>query len=101
MQARDHRRLVEANAEAVRELQAEARLLVGKAELLGTGPDLRDLVGRLPRLDERDGFVEPLAALLVGVELRPARSADAEAAVVAGPVAHERVDDVEERGIPR
>ena len=68
--ARDHRRLVEADADAVAELEAEAGLLVGEAELLGGRPDRGDLVGRHARPDERDRRVEPLAALLVRVELR-------------------------------
>jgi hypothetical protein len=34
VQPRDHRRLVEADADAVAELQAEARLLVAEAQLL-------------------------------------------------------------------
>ena len=70
VQARDHRRLVQADAEAVPELQAEAGLLAGEAELLGGRPDRRDLVGRHAGPDELDRRVEPLAALLVGVELR-------------------------------
>ena len=70
--ARDHRRLVEADAEAVPELQAEARLLVGEAELLRGRPDARDLVGRHAGAHELDRVVEPLAALLVGVDLRAA-----------------------------
>src|SRR4051812_14368044 len=93
---RDHRRLVEADAEAVAELQAEAGLLVGEAELLRRRPDARDLVGRATRAHELDGHVEPLAALLVGVQLRLRDAADVEGAVVAGAVAHEGVDDVEE-----
>ena len=95
--ARDHRRLVQADAEAVPELQAEAGLLVGEAELLRGRPDARDLVGRRAGAHELDGVVEPLAALLVGVDLRVRDAADVERAVVARPVAHERVDDVEER----
>ena len=50
-----------------------------------------------PGPNEVDRRVEPLAALLVGVELGGRRVADVERAVVARPVAHERVDDVEER----
>ncbi len=68
--ARDHRRLVQADADAVPELQAEARLLVREAELLRGRPDRGDLVRRRARPDELDRRVEPLAALLVGVELR-------------------------------
>ena len=97
VQPRDHRRLVEADAEAVAELQAEARLLVGEAELLRRGPDGGDRVGRHARPHEVDRVVEPLAALLVGVELRLVGAPHRERAVVARAVAHEGVDDVEER----
>src|SRR5437660_3114721 len=78
------------------ELQPKTRGLVLEAELLGARPHRRDLARGGPRLDQGDRVVEPLAAALVGIELRLVRSADAERAVVAGPVAHERVDDVEE-----
>jgi hypothetical protein len=40
--AADDRALVQRQAEAVAELQAEGRQLVGKAEFLGLGPDLGD-----------------------------------------------------------
>jgi hypothetical protein len=67
--ARDHGRLVEADADAVAELKAEAGFLVGKAELLRRRPDLRDPVRRHPGSNELDRRVEPLTALLVGIEL--------------------------------
>ena len=101
MDARDHRRLVEPDADAVPELETEAGLLVREAELLGGRPDLGDLVRRHARPHERDRGIQPLAALLVRVELRVADTADVERAVVARSVAHERVDDVEERLIAR
>jgi hypothetical protein len=40
--------------------------------------------------------VEPFAAFLVGVVLRRRGAADIEGAVIAGAVAHERLQDVEE-----
>ena len=83
------------------ELQAKAGLLVGEAELLRRGPHRGDLVGGDARLDELDGIVEPLAALPVGVDLGLVGAAHAERAVVARPVAHERVDDVEEGLVAR
>ena len=83
------------------ELKTEAGLLVGEAELLGSRPDLGDLVRRHPRPHERDRGIEPLTALLVRVELRMADAADVERAVVARPVPHERMDDVEERLVAR
>src|SRR5579885_1536639 len=99
--ARDHRRLVQPDAEAVPELEPEAGFLALEAERLRGRPDGGDLVGRRARPDERDRGVEPLAALPVGVELRPRDRPDVERAVVARPVAHERVDDVEERLVAR
>ncbi len=98
---RDHRRLVQADADAVPELESEAGLLVREAELLGGRPDRGDPVRRHPGPDERDRGIEPLAAPLVRVELRGADTADVERAVVARSVAHERVDDVEERLVAR
>ena len=99
--ARDHRRLVQADADAVAELEPEARLLVGEAELLRGRPDRGDLVRRHAGADEVDRGIEPFAAARVGVELRVRHPADVERAVVARPVAHERVDDVEERLVAR
>src|ERR1700710_713386 len=96
VQAGDHRRLVEADAKAVAELQAEARFLVGEALLLGGRPARGDLVGGDAGADQVDRVVEPLAALLVGVDLGLVGAADRERAVVARAVAHEGVDDVEE-----
>ncbi len=101
MDARDHRRLVEPDADAVSELETEAGLFVREAELLGSRPDLRDLVRRHPGPHELDRRIEPFAALLVRVELRVADAADVERAVVARAVPHERMDDVEERLVAR
>src|SRR5207342_2656518 len=83
-------------AEAVPELQPEARLLVGETELLRRRPDARDLIRRGAGMHEVDRFVEPLAALLVRIDLRTRHAAHIERPVIARPVAHERVDDVEE-----
>src|SRR5215218_6676468 len=99
--AGDHRRLVEADPEPVPELQSEARLLVREAELLPRRPHARDLIRRRAGADEVDRVVEPLTALLVRVDLRGRDTADVERSVVARPVAHEGVDDVEERLIAR
>src|SRR5256885_1087014 len=79
------------------ELEAEARLLVGETELLCGRPDARDLIRRHPGTYELDCGVQPLPALLVSVDLRVSHTADVECPVVTGPVAHERMDDVEER----
>ena len=55
-----------------------------------------DLVGRHAGLDERDRPVHPLAGFLVGRPLGAGRLAHAERAVVAGAIADEGHDDVEE-----
>ena len=62
VQARDHRELVQADAEPVAELQTERGVLVGEADLRRLGPDRRDLVGRHAGADEVDRSVQPLAA---------------------------------------
>src|SRR5262245_1275805 len=92
--ARDDRPLMNGAADAVSELQAKGAHFVGKAELLGLGPHTRYLVGRHARLDALDGPVEPVARLLVGVVLYRRGAADVEGAIVAGPVTHERLQDV-------
>ena len=51
------------------ELQPEAGLLAREPEILGGRPDRSDLVGGDAGPDELDRAVEPLAALLVGIEL--------------------------------
>jgi hypothetical protein len=85
----------------VAELQTEGGALVGQADLLRARPHGGDLVGRHARPDQVDRRVEPLAAATVGIELRRRRVADVERAVVAGAVAVEGVDDVEEDLIAR
>ena len=92
----DDRALVEEQADAVAELEPEALHLVVEPELLGLGPDARDLVGGHARAHQLDRLVDPLARLLVGVALGVVRPADHERPVVAGLVADERLDDVEE-----
>ena len=79
------------------ELQPERLHLAAEAELLGLRQQRRDLVGAHAGLDAGQPAVHPLAGLRVGVPLRRGRAAHRERAVVAGPVAVERVDDVEER----
>ena len=79
------------------ELQAKGGVLAGKTEFLGLRPDLRDGVGGHPRLDQRDGGVDPLAGLHIGVILHRRGAADVEGAVVAGAIALIALQDVEER----
>ena len=92
----DDRPLVEEQADAVPELQAEALHLVAEPELLGLRPDLRDLVGGHAGAHQLDRRVDPLARPLVGVALGVVGPADGERPVVARLVADEGVDDVEE-----
>ncbi len=54
-----------------------------------------------PGLISSIALVEPFARLLVGVVLHRRGAADIEGAVVAGAVAHERLQDVEERLVAR
>src|SRR4051812_22736978 len=93
----DDRSLVEEQADAVTELEPEAFHLVVEPELLCLRPDARHLVGGDPRAHELDGRVDPLAGLLVCIPLCVGALADDEGPVVAGLVADERMDDVEER----
>src|SRR5262249_55907850 len=95
--ARDDRALMDGAADAVAELQTERRHLVGKAEVLRLRPYAASLVGGDARLDQRDRVVEPFARAFVSVVLHARRAADVEGAVVAGAIAHERLQDVEER----
>ncbi len=100
-EARDDRTLVESETDAVAELEAERRQLVGEAELLRLRPDLDHGVGRDAGLDQVDRQIKPLAAALVGVVLGRRRPSDIEGAVVAGAVADEGVEDVEEGLVAR
>ncbi len=90
-----------ARPEAVPELQAEGGLLVGQPDVLRGRPEPGHLVGGHPGLDGADRGVDPLPRPGVGVPLGLAGPADAERAVVAGPVPVEGVHDVEERLLAR
>src|SRR6202048_483995 len=98
---RDDGPLMQGKAEAMPELQPERRHLVGEPEILRLRPDLADLVGGDPRLDQRDRLVQPFARLLVGVVLDGSSAAHIEGAVVARAVPHEGLQDIEERLVPR
>src|SRR5215470_5181703 len=101
VQPADDRPLVQTETDPVAEVEAEGAHLAVEADLLRLRKRARDLVGGDARLDERDRLVHPLARLLVGGDLRFRRASHAEGAVVAGPVADEGHDDVEERLIAR
>src|SRR3954453_19381874 len=101
VQPADDRPLVQTEPEAVGELQAERLHLAAEAEPLGLRQQGGDRVGADAGPDPLDPAVHPLARLAVGIALRRGRAADRERAVVAGPVAVERVDDVEERLVAR
>src|SRR5918994_3951931 len=96
VEAADDRPLVEEEPHAVAELEPEALHLRVEAELLGLRPDRCDLVGRDARLHQLDRRIDPFPRALVRVALRVGRGADGEGAVVAGLVADEGLDDVEE-----
>src|SRR5262245_22903021 len=95
------RLLPDREPDAVAVLEAEARLLVGEAELLGPRPGGHDVGRRDAGLDHRDGDVQQLPAALVGVHHGVGGAAHREGAVVAGAVAHVGVEDVEVGGVPR
>ena len=101
VQAADDRSLVQADADAVSELEPERVHLVLEAELRRLGPHGRDLIGADPGLHEVDRGVHPLARAGERVALRLRGAADDERAVVAGPVAVVHVDDVEVRLVAR
>ena len=79
----------------------KAAISSGKPNSCAFGHTLQTLSVLDARLDQRDRVVEPFARLLVGVVLHRRGAADIEGAVVAGAVAHERLQDVEERLIAR
>ena len=95
----EDRLLPNRQADAVPELERERRLLVGEAELLRARPHADHFARCGAGPDHLDRGVEVVAAALVGVDqsARPARHR--ERAVVARPVAHEAVEDVEVGGI--
>ena len=100
-EARDERPLMQAEAEAVAEVEPEGVHLAREADLLRLGQREGDLVARHPGLEQLDGLVHPFARLAVGGALRIGGAPDVEGAVVAGAIAHERLDDVEERLVAR
>src|SRR5437867_5461944 len=101
VEAADDGPLVETEPEPVAEVEAERGHLGLEPDLLRLREGPGDPVGRHPGLDQGDRLVHPLARLLVGADLRRGRAADAEGAVVAGPVPDERLDDVEEGLVTR
>src|SRR6185312_3875900 len=82
--------------ETVRELQAEGRHLIRKAELRCLREHLADVCGRRAWLDAGDSVVEPFARLLICVVLRGRRTHHVEGAVVASAITHEALQNVEE-----
>src|SRR5262245_62308980 len=94
--ARDDRPLMQVQAEAMAELETESRQFVREAKLLRLRPGARNLVGHHAGADQFDGAIEPLTRLLVSVVLRGRSAPDIEGAVVAGAIAHEALQNVEE-----
>src|SRR5919108_566639 len=78
-----------------------SRSISGGDELPRLRPDAGDLVRADTRPHQLDRRVDPLARPLVRVALGVCRGADRERPVIAGLVADERVDDVEEGLIAR
>src|SRR5690348_17658009 len=87
--------------ETVTKLQSERRHLIRKTELLRSRPDLRNRISRDTGLDQRDGVIQPFAALLVSVVLDRRCAPNIERTVIAGPIALIRLQDIEERLIAR
>ena len=79
------------------ELEREGFHLVREAKFLRLGPNRSDLIGADAGFNQLDRSVDPFSCFSVSVALSIARSADVEGAVVARPVAHEGLNDVEER----
>ena len=88
---------MQGNAETMAELQRKGLHLVREAELLCLREHRRNLVSADAGAHARNCRIHPAPRSLVGVPLRIRRAADTEGAVVAGAVAHIRLDDVEER----
>ena len=101
VQSGDHRRLVQADAEAVAELEPEARLLVGKPSSSAVGQTAAIWSVVTPGRTSSIASSSHSRHCLYASSWAWRRAADAERAVVARPVAHERVDDVEERLVAR
>src|SRR6516225_6214418 len=82
-------------------LQEEGFGLIAVAELLRVRPYLGHLVGRDPWPDHIDRRADPFRRGFVSVNLMFVRLAAYKSAVVAGPVAIERVHDVEKDHVAR
>src|ERR1700730_11271973 len=81
-------------------LEAEGLLLVCEAEFL-SGREVPDHVRRgRSRADLRDRVVHEFPRPAVRLALPGVRAAHVQRPVVTGPVAVERMDDVEVRGVP-
>src|ERR1700752_2501716 len=83
------------------ELKTEGRHFIRKAKLLRLGKGRTYVGRRCPRFDAGHGVVQPFTRFLVGIALRCGRAADIEGSVVTGPIAHERLQNVEERLVAR
>src|SRR5438128_6452440 len=83
------------------EVQSKGLHLAAKTDLLRRGHGPRDRVGCHARLEQIDRAIHPLARLAVRIALRSARAPYVERAVITRAIAHERLDDIEERLISR
>src|ERR1700704_2406799 len=98
---RDQRPLMQSEPQPVAEVETKSLHLARKADFLRLRERARDLVARHPGLEELDRLVYPFARSSVRGALRGRRAPDVESAVVAGAVAHERLDDIEEGLVAR
>src|SRR6187549_2276963 len=83
------------------ELQAESGHLIREAKLIRFRKNVANVRRTGTGLDTGDGVVEPLASFFVRVVLRGRRAHNIEGPVVAGAIAHEALQNVEESLVAR
>src|SRR5713226_4664901 len=92
---------MQAQSEAMAEIQAECRHLAFETDIGRFGQLLGSLVGAQTGLQHPDSIIHPLPGALIRVTLRLRGTANGESAVVACAVTDEGMDDVEIRLITR
>ena len=90
----DDRLLPNREPDAMTVLEREGRLFVREPELLCLRPYRGDLSGRSSRSDQLDCSVEVIAAAFIGIHHGVRGITDGEAAIVAGTVAHVRLQNI-------
>src|SRR5213593_1242252 len=96
MESRDQWSLMQAQPQAMAEVEPERFHLARKTDLLRLRKRPRDLVRADSRLEQIDRPVHPFARLAVRRTLRGRGASNVEGAVVTGAIAHEGLNDVEE-----